>query len=134
MPKQQKPSPLPPKPEHNLEDLLEEWQFRLRLQDWDITAIWAPHGRVDAFGRTRTNLSSRVAMIDVVPPEQLDNPCATDDPEVTLVHEMLHVKAADAVETDDDVCRLLNHSPLWECFIEQVAQALVAAKRGEVRI
>jgi len=128
-----KPPPRQP-PKFDLDALLDEWQSRLRLQDWDIQISWDSHYHVEAFGRTKTSLSNRAAVVTLVPPEQIQHECACDDPEVTLVHELLHVKAADVLENMPHTERPQIDCPLWECFIEHVAQALVAAKRGQQRI
>lgn len=129
-------SPTPPDPEvlPDIEKLLAEWQYRLRLQDWDITVEWVSHFHVEAFGRTKTSLANRTAMVDLVPPDQIDHSGILSDPEVTLVHELLHVKAAEVLENRMGTDRPDLDSPLWECFIDQLAQALVAAKRGRERI
>jgi len=73
-------------------------------------------------------------MIHIVPSEQIQHECIVEDPEVTLVHELLHVKAAETVDSNEVIHRAFCENEMWECFIEQTAQALVAAKRGKLRI
>ena len=134
MPKPTLTAPPAPKPSEPIVQLLDEWQNRLRLQDWDITVEYLPYQRVEAFGLARTNLSQRVSIIELVPQDQLQHETLVDDIEVTLVHELLHVKSADALETASGATKPEIDGPLWECFIEHVAQALVAAKRGQQRV
>jgi hypothetical protein len=123
-----------PQLEVDLEELLADWQTRLRLLDWDISCEWATHYNVEAFGRTKTSLANRTALIDLVPPDQIDDEGILNDLEVTLVHELLHVKAADVLENKTCSSHPDLEGPLWECFIDQVAQALVAGKRGLQRL
>ena len=121
------------KPKSDLDKIVVEWQDRLRLQDWDITIHSGKLADIGHIGATAPHLNDQTAVILIADPEHIGEGTGTcTDVEVTVVHELLHIKS------DMALCRLSEFSqgkvPAWECFIEHVAQALVAAKRGKVRI
>lgn len=70
------------------------WQARLRLQDWDINLSVVRQWDVpNAFGTCEAMLSKKIARIKML--DMVDDGDPADfeayDPEVTLVHELLHV-------------------------------------------
>lgn len=113
--------------------LLKDWQVRLRLQDWDIKISIDNHYAVEGFGSAKILTKYKAAHIQLADPDTIDNDLVINDIEVTLVHELLHVKADESL-MDLDVLPKINESNSWECFIDHTAQALVAAKRGEQRV
>lgn len=75
--------------------LARKWQQRLRLQDWDVTveikraremSLDGKAGEVVMVLEQRRAWITLRDMTDVDPEEQADN-----DPEVTVVHELLHL-------------------------------------------
>jgi hypothetical protein len=119
--------------QHEVTELVKEWQIRLRLLDWDILLRF-PAEKIKMFATSYTNPHYKSAEIVFRHPmhhgNQLDFAAASDT-EVTVVHELLHVSHANMPDKAD---RLLMANPQWEAFIETTAQALVAAKRGVLRI
>lgn len=106
--------------------LLEEWQERLRIRDWNITIAFAPYHEVDGFAATSGNVNHHEARIRMVDVEEIPaNILGCRDYEVTLVHELIHV-----VHMPIDELRKVESHP-YEFATEQIAQALVNAKRGE---
>jgi len=120
--------------DQELQDLCREWQQRLRLEDWDVSARFARMtDKVEGFADISASSSNRVARIllrnsDDIPSNWL----GVTDLEVTLVHELLHLPASGF----DSGFKQKEDSPehiALELFIERCAQALVAAKRGRMR-
>jgi len=104
------------------------WQGVLRLLDWKIQVQILPRYLIgDRVGATEWN-DLRDARISLLHWEEL-NPSALEntDMEITLVHELLHLRFRDSVKgliPDDS----LHHDAL-EAAIEAVAQALVEMDR-----
>lgn len=121
----------------NLAKLCREWSDRLRLRDWDITVAWVRYQDLGMYGCSACFSGMKSASLKIATPESLpqEDISVVQDVEVTLVHELLHVASDQAVM--DLGCKgkiVDNGSPIFEAFIEQTAQALVAAKRGLVRL
>ena len=123
--------------EKEINKLLEEWQERLGLQDWMILlrydcAIedmtnpnWAGENNWDTINKT--------SVIKIISKEQYgDNRIMDFDFEKILVHELLHIKFARISFTTDNyegnIASDLRHS-----ILEDLARALVLAKRGETK-
>lgn len=103
---------------------LEYWQAGLRIQDWDIEVVIVTDPRYKNFGmgnHSPTFKQSRIEILD----ERLIDPdwWGTHDWEVTLVHELLHIRFLygdkDGPPADEE-----------EVAIESVAKLLVAINRG----
>lgn len=106
---------------------LDEWQKRLRLQDWRITFEWFPLSDAgDSLGNCSWNAGRKMALIKLRRPDCIgDGPESNRDLESTLVHELLHLQFLHVTPAQDD-------GPLFEIFesaIDLTAEALVAAKR-----
>jgi hypothetical protein len=79
----------------------------------------------------------KTATVEIATPESLPNDSGNTvtDIEVTLAHELIHVATNLAVTDLGVMGRIADGGcPSFEAFIEQTAQALVAAKRGLVRL
>ena len=73
--------------------LIPFWQKRLRLQDWDIEAVITDQREECGGGRVQMLAKYKAAKITILEPEKMDPTwLGSKDPEVTLVHELLHVQ------------------------------------------
>lgn len=73
-----------------LAPLVKKWQQRLRLQDWDIEAVYVGpdhDGFGNRFGDIHPDLQRRYAKMRVLDPRKREHP----DIENTIVHEQLHL-------------------------------------------
>jgi hypothetical protein len=74
--------------------LLPIWQRRLRLNDWDIKLTFEKHP--NSLGNVRLQANYKNAEIVLQHTDFIDNQgLGNKDPEVTLVHELLHVQAGE---------------------------------------
>jgi len=120
-----------------LEKLVAEWQHRLRLDDWDIELVTIAAATTDYVdnkaGQCYTRSNSRSARIVVA--------TDGDDPEHTIVHELLHVALHECVEAQwrataqlgeqaKQVCRD-DYDGADEMAVQRLTTALVQAHRGE---
>jgi hypothetical protein len=112
-----------------LQPLLRDWQKRLRLEDWDIKVKYA---EIEGYGRCRPQAHHKVAQIEIKSSPPKDNCGTCEDIEVTLVHELLHVRIDQWLKPEDQ--NKYVEGTEFEAFIEQISQALVAAKRGLKRV
>jgi hypothetical protein len=108
--------------------LLPEWQERLRLRDWNIR-ISVSQRLEGAMGDMRMvpkykSAEIRLGDLGCVDPDSLAN----GDPEITLVHELLHVQAAFLTTflREDANARYYDE---MERLVELTASALVNLKR-----
>ncbi len=102
----------------------EHWQRQLRLQDWDVrTSVVRYHDMGVALGRCRSKVHGRDAIIEITCRADLHSDASEEDRdlEVTLVHELLHLKFP-------PVSR--HQSEALEQAIEATARALVRLDRG----
>lgn len=116
--------------EHSRALCLAGWQERLLLSDWRIVLRWARHWEVgeDADGRLRRLPESRRAAIWIKrnidePPDEL--PHFDYDPELVLVHELVHVWLAEMGIPPDD-----PREEREEQMVEAIAQAFIDMHRG----
>jgi len=112
-----------------LKELLNKWQKRLGLSDWEIDI-----GYNDHFDNSKNSAktiyweNTQNARIRILDPKdrQKSNPVFKDI-ELDLVHELIHIRlwAIDPNDPDDilHVCR--------EQAVEWIAKALIKADRGE---
>ena len=85
--------------EEHAERLLRKWQAILRLQDWDVTLKVVRFHEVhnDALAHCRHQILKNSAEIAVRTPQDLlptERWPGDNDVELTIVHELLHVKLA----------------------------------------
>jgi hypothetical protein len=108
--------------------LLAEWQKTLKLRDWDI-AVEVPEKNIESQGSCLFYPSVRQARITLCHPRYKPKETITLwDMEVTIVHELLHVKFN---------CVPLNkgetHLNEFEAAIDGTAQILVNLKRAGIK-
>ena len=109
------------------EKLIAYWKRQLRLEDWDIT-IHTPEHDPECCGRTSYAPQYGRAHILIRNPAMHPPTTAADpDLELTIVHELLHVRhhATGGVFKKDSAEWDLN-----ELATERTAQALVSLNRG----
>lgn len=115
--------------EKDLNELLKEWQKRLRLQDWEITLKvindQSEDGQYASCKHCFKYKSAVIRIYELPDTDQGDRTCNTDY-EVTLIHELLHLHAA---AFDSEIPKHLDDH--IEFMIEAVARALVDAKSGK---
>jgi hypothetical protein len=114
--------------EEQLQERLQEWQKRLRLQDWIITAkIKRARELMDETQATVSwQLAKKMAMISIMDP--IDYPPDSMEPqdmENSLVHELLHLHFAPLNQNDDDERYHIGE----EQAIESIASGLINAAR-----
>ena len=109
----------------DLSALVAKWQPILRLQDWDITAIYERHFAMDdgKQGGVKWLRRLKQARIRVLDPSDYGVQWQPQDVEATVVHEMLHVHFA---LVDDYVSLSLD---LFEQSIEAISLALIRLDR-----
>ena len=111
------------------EDMLSFWMDTLGLQNWDIHLAWQCTKEEmpddDCVGFTSYDEISKQATIYILDENLVNLAPFTYDFEVTLVHELMHLKTALFVEKDRDNL----HYKLLHCLVEDMAQALVNMKR-----
>ena len=110
-----------------LEHSLAEWQKRLRLDAWDVRIGIYRERAFDGGGRSGEisySIESGKAVIKLLDPVDYPDEDFPQDMEVTLVHELLHLKFAAFTPQDDT----LEHR-LFEQTVESMANLLVALKR-----
>lgn len=113
-----------------LDELLADWQRRLRLRDWNVKVqLRRRHDMSleDSCGACRWQLSKKLACVELLDPIDYDPGSFgwPQDVEWTLVHELLHLHFAPFAEFGDGP---LNTAQ--EQAIDLIAGALVDAKRG----
>ena len=94
------------------EDILAKWQGILRLMDWDIILEDVDRDALGAQGKCWTIMRQAKAKV------MLSKDLPPDEVELTIVHELLHVRLQGQ---DED----LEATPGMELGIERIAQALI---------
>ena len=118
------------------EKLLEEWQERLGLQDWIITLRYnckfSDMQLENVDGETEWSTSTKDAAIRILDPKEYGKRIEDFDFEKVLVHELLHLKFAildcEKDSYESKVMEVVRHQ-----LIDDLARALVMAKRGEIK-
>lgn len=116
----------------NLEKLVQYWQPRLKLKDWDFTIRFTVDDAEmeevlkSGYGKTNYSYMSKKASILIKPYDKIDaNALSCKDIEVTVVHELLHMlfMPIDENKTDTPSRDAVEH------IVETTALALVSEKR-----
>lgn len=118
-------------------ELLNEWVERLGLTDWCIVLrinvtpdfFENPNTRV---GETEWENVERIAIVKILDEKLYKNRVIKYDFEEILVHELLHIKFNILQENPNDYEELV-FDQFQHQLIEDLAQALVMAKRGETK-
>ena len=108
------------------EKLLNEWQERLGLQDWEIILRYnCKREDMDepdySIGETHWETTSKCARIQIISKEEYGN-------EKTLVHELLHCKFS-MIDKDLNTYEGIVTEQARHQLIDDLARALVMAKR-----
>ena len=120
------------------EKLLNEWQERLGLQDWQIILRYNckrsdmddPEGSI---GETQWETTSKCARIQIISKEEFGTDKMLDyDFEKTLVHELLHCKFG-MIDKDLNTYEGIVAEQARHQLIDDLAKALVMAKRKETK-
>lgn len=115
--------------------LLEEWQKRLGLSDWIIVLRYNCNKEnmqiEDTAGETEWANVNRTAVIRILNKEAYGDRVIKFDFERILVHELLHIKFS-YLQITNNTYEGKIFDEVQHQLIEDIAQALVMAKRGEV--
>jgi hypothetical protein len=119
--------------QEELEQNLQEWQKRLRLQDWIIDAKIKRDRDLPGNVEASVNwvLTKKMASISILDP--MDYPpdaMVPQDMENSLVHELLHLHLAPISNYGNDD----NYQIFEEQAIESIASGLIAAYRENATI
>lgn len=116
--------------QEELENKLEYWKEKLRLQDWDIEVSIRRKNdmQFDALAIVSWTLSKKMATIRVLDQIDYDPSCmGVRDMENDLIHELLHLHFApinDHFSNDNDV-----YSTFEEQAIESITSGLISSER-----
>ena len=109
--------------------LMKKWVDIIGLHDWEIQLAWQCKPEEvpehDCDGYTIFDETTKTALVYIVDEKYIDCSPFTHDFEVTLVHELMHLKTA--ILTDRNCDSLQNR--MMHCLVEDMAKALVKAKR-----
>ena len=120
------------------EELLKEWQERLGLQDWAIILRYnCKRSDMDdpeySIGETQWETTNKCARICIISKEEYgEDKMLSFDFEKTLVHELLHCKFG-MIDKDLNTYEGIVAEQARHQLIEDLARALVLAKRGEIK-
>ena len=106
---------------------LVKWQETMRLQDWDIALeIKRRHDMPqDGLGLASIRLNELSAIIILQDPDDISPEWETDmDVELTIVHELVHLKTHQALLTQDKLA--------VEQMVEGLARVLVRLDRRDM--
>ena len=114
--------------ENELATLCRKWQDFLRLSHWDIAVcIRSSHDMPLQYSQAANHISleHEKALISVLNPAEFPDGFFSQDMEVSLVHELLHIPLMFFAQPDEDS---IEHV-LMEAFIEGTAKLLVNLSR-----
>lgn len=120
------------------EKLLDEWQERLGLQDWTIILRYnCKKEDMDdpefSIGETQWETTNKCARIQIISEREYGSDRMLEyDFEKTLVHELLHCKFS-MIDKDLNTYEGIVAEQARHQLIDDLARALVMAKRGETR-
>ena len=116
--------------QEELKKLCEEWRERLRLQAWDVDAgIYraSEFELENCCGENEWGNRGNKSTIRILDPVDYPKSNFTQDMEVTLVHELLHLHFEAFEPKDKDTLQY----DLMERTIDRLAHTLVELKRME---
>lgn len=117
------------------EKLLNEWQQRLGLTDWVIVLRYNSDGSdmeaENAAGETEWQNINKSAVIKIRSKEAYGKRILKYDFERILIHELLHIKFG-ILDISNNTYESQVKDEILHQLIEDLAQALVMAKRKEV--
>lgn len=106
-----------------------EWQKILRLQDWIITLVISRERNMNLKGNAEieATLPKRMATIRILDPlDYPPNRVESQDMELSLVHELLHIHLFPLFADREDEMRMVAE----EQAIEAISRGLIALKRN----
>lgn len=112
----------------DFQQLLKEWQTRLRLQHWEVKAGLHHSKDFDGGvqrGQNSYNKFTGESYIKICHPDDYPDGPFKQDIEVSLIHELLHLHFC-YFEPEEEQQEFVA----WERCIETVARILVGLKRG----
>lgn len=108
--------------------LLNDWMERLNMQDWTVQLqdCCDPDEMFmqEVSGCTQWQEVGKAAVIQIIDPDLYGRRIKPFDYEVTLVHELLHLKTCLITDVDDPLQARVGHM-----LIDDLAETLVAVKR-----
>jgi len=117
------------KTDDDLKKIVEKWQPRLGLLDWDINIRFVDTRALEGgFASTQLSTSLQRAFITVLDIEDRSKSSKENDIELDTVHELLHVR----LWLQDSIIEQRNNnyeSVIREQSIEHIARALIIADR-----
>lgn len=122
--------------ENEVEKLLEEWQERLGLQDWNIILRYNCKKEdmelEDVNGESSWTTSRKVGVIRILNLKLCEDDIEEFDFEEILVHELLHLKFSLLEYGKDNYANKVALEVRHQ-LIDDLARALVMAKNGETK-
>lgn len=120
--------------DEELQTLCRQWQAVLRLEHIDVHVRYAQKLEMEEWGHTQRGPDSTWANIVICPPDLVNFDTHTrTDPELTLIHELLHVREEWDCEPKWQELKDKKLNPtvfkMHERGIERTAQALLLLKR-----
>jgi hypothetical protein len=119
-----------------LQELCEEWQERLSLRDWRVTAEFVDTNALgdDSVGDNHWTLPLKLSTIRILEDRYIPASSIAGDAEETLVHELLHLHFAKW--SDETYLKSDEYgTPVeGEQGIDAISRALVALKREAERV
>lgn len=116
--------------EEELRALCLEWQAVLNIQFWDIkVGIYRCRDFVkqNSAAEVSWQLATATAILRILDPADYDRDLFPQDMEQSLVHELLHLRFAEAEMTESGSLE----ETMYERAIDQTAKALVLVKRRQ---
>ena len=115
--------------EHELLDVVHEWQERLGLSDWYIAARICKREDMnleDCAGESEVQFLHKCALVSILRKEDLPNDLLIKQPmEETVIHELLHCRfiSFDEHSREDAVFEIMQHQ-----LLNDMARALFITK------
>lgn len=109
-----------------LEERIDLWQKRLKLDGWKISAAMTKRADLKArtVGGIRWDKAKKTAVISVLDPSeyQVAEAAMRDDMEFTVVHELVHLRLASLPKSD-------SSRSTEEAAVNSITEALIALDR-----
>lgn len=118
----------------HLQKRCKHWQKLLRLQDWEIDVQVVRYSHYNEarvpLGTCQDDQVKRFAQITILDPTDIlvVHPCTNADPELTLVHELMHLYFNSDLVVGKEPKQVDN---VIETGVEALSEALWKLSRGE---
>ena len=109
-----------------IETVGKEWQTLLGLNEWETVWKLSRKSEMDDVGQgqVKYNLCTKQAIVKIMDEIDWDNPDFTQDHEVVIVHELLHLKFSLLDKVKGEIFELIIHQ-----YIQELAKSFVLLKR-----